>query len=634
MIRPQIAASKRPLLPLAVLAIVSLYLCYSLWRELEVGIGSTTKSDGSSPAWCYNDDERSLATTFGTVLDVLDQAPIRKKEQQAILRGKYAQEPEPRVHMVAQGALMGEDSSSDQENNKGSERPVTALRALIDAVDVMQSKYFEVFDGTWPDAIDWTAAVLGTHVSTVMRSLSSASTQSSGAGGKVEVNRCYEQERENLINRYFTQLSTFYFGENAFSLRNQAFDDMLWVVLGWLENIKFISEQDELFRTYSRERPNHDWYGTQFIKSAAHRARIFYDLASQGWDTSLCGGGMTWNPYLTPYKNAITNELYVSASIAMYLYFPGDPNSSPFSANESDVTDQRLKPHDPTFLKNAIDAYKWLRASNMTNAAGLYVDGFHISGWHKDKNGTKYPGSAKCDIRNEKVFTYNQGVLLTGVRGLWAATGARSYLEDGHNLIRSTISATGWGSHDRKWHGLGRAGILEDTCDSIGGCSQDGQTFKGIFFIHFTEFCRDLHEVPHPPYESEDMQDLWSWHHAQCSHYSRWVIHNARAAYSTRNSRGEFGTWWGVHYGTEIDQPEAEGIDYRNDGVPNDRLWQLNGTNSGLHGMSVNPASKPFHEAFSSDPNDRGRGRTVETQSGGVAVMRALWELVDRRSNY
>merc|ERR1711939_658691 len=29
------------------------------------------------------------------------------------------------------------------------------------------------------------------------------------------------------------------------------------------------------------------------------------------------------------------------------------------------------------------------------------------------------------------------------------------------------------------------------------------------------------------------------------------------------------------------------------------------------------------------DLNDRGRGRTVETQGGGIMVLRALWELVE-----
>jgi hypothetical protein len=31
------------------------------------------------------------------------------------------------------------------------------------------------------------------------------------------------------------------------------------------------------------------------------------------------------------------------------------------------------------------------------------------------------------------------------------------------------------------------------------------------------------------------------------------------------------------------------------------------------------------------DLNDRGRGRTVETQGGGISVLRALWEIVDTR---
>ena len=36
------------------------------------------------------------------------------------------------------------------------------------------------------------------------------------------------------------------------------------------------------------------------------------------------------------------------------------------------------------------------------------------------------------------------------------------------------------------------------------------------------------------------------------------------------------------------------------------------------------PASPPR----TMDLNDRGRGRTVETQAGGVAVLRAMWEFM------
>ena len=35
------------------------------------------------------------------------------------------------------------------------------------------------------------------------------------------------------------------------------------------------------------------WHGLQISPMAAHRARIFYDLASTGWDEALCDGGMT-----------------------------------------------------------------------------------------------------------------------------------------------------------------------------------------------------------------------------------------------------------------------------------------------------------------------------------------------------
>jgi len=38
-------------------------------------------------------------------------------------------------------------------------------------------------------------------------------------------------------------------------------------------------------------------------------------------------------------------------------------------------------------------------------------------------------------------------------------------------------------------------------------------------------------------------------------------------------------------------------------------------------------------KAHVADLNDRGRGRTVETQGGGVAVVRAMWEFVNLYSH-
>lgn len=526
-----------------------------------------------------------------------------------------------------------------------------AFAALLDALARMQDHYFEVWEGTWPGAIDWTAAVMGTQVSATLSAISDfEADRDCGRRGERSRGR-----RENLINRYFTQITSFYFGENAFSVRTQAFDDMLWVVLGWLESIKFIGlhshakceAADDASGFHGHPHAG-AWYGRQFIPQFAHRARLFYDLASAGWDPSLCGGGMIWSPYLAPYKNAITNQLFIAASVGMYFDFPGDDNSSPFVNAQSTEHAHAMPPakaHDPKYLDAAIEGYTWLKASNMTNEQGLYVDGFHIQGWRGGNNGSQ--GSGNCDVRDEMVYTYNQGVLLSGLRGLWRATGSASYLEDGHDLIRNVITATGW--HRRhtperwEWAGIGRNGVLEEACDSSGSCTQNSHTFKGIFFHHLNVFCTPL---PRRRFDRHGTtvvvdDDAARLHQNRCDDYGAWITHNARAAYVTRDSDGNFGTWWGIPFQQPI-QPDTgdctrpgEGTDYRNDGVPKNDIWRLPGDvaldDGGDDGREAGVDVCELGEDRPSDPNDRGRGRTVETQSGGVAVLRALWQAVDGR---
>lgn len=551
----------------------------------------------------------------------------------------------------------------------------------------MQDNYFAIWIGKYPSSIDWTGAVIGTFLSASLFSLTRSLEYILPPASTQPNTITLEGEKvENEVNKYFSQSVAYYFGEDAFSIRLQAFDDMLWVVLGWLESVRFVH-----MHSNAHYDPNLQdgwgegkWYGNQFVPPFAHRANVFYDLASQGWDTKLCGGGMNWNPRLTPYKNAITNQLYISASIAMYLYFPGDRNPSPYitTAGDDDGTRaepgegkraQISRPHDPMYLSNAVRAYDWLKNSNMTNEKGLYVDGFHVTGWLP--NGTI--GTGKCDERNEMVYTYNQGVLLSGLRGLWEGTGNVDYLADGHKLVRNVIKATGWKSPDsphlREWSGLGRNGILEEICDSHGSCSQNGQTFKGIYFHHLTLFCEPLPTTPVLPGKTFAAGPTErSLHEQSCKEYASWVVWNARAAMSTRDDEGRFGAWWGANLWNSTDLPpvrivnEAEDYrneaeDYRNEGLGEAAKWGR-GWNSGLGIMPplvpfpggkgqlpferdamftstlqktpfqkpVSPEDPAFpHTAFGSrDNNDRGRGRTVETQGGGVAVLRSMWELV------
>ena len=531
----------------------------------------------------------------------------------------------------------------------GSQEPSTypsTYTALLDALDVMQSHFFSVSLGTWPEAIDWTAAVMGTQVSATLSTMTYYA-QKLKSPSFLSIDEA--RDHENLINRYFTQITSFYFGENAFALRAQAYDDMLWVVLEWLEAIKFIRLHSSLHYPTS-DGKNATWYASQFIPQYAHRARLFYDLASRGWDTTLCGGGMVWNPYLAPYKNAITNELYIAASVSMYLYFPGDSDSSPFLAQTGLPP---AKAHDVRFLDNAVEAYRWLKKSNMKNKYGLYVDGFHITGWQGGRDGSN--GTGECDLRDEKVYTYNQGVILSGLKGLWEATGSRGYLEDGHELVRNVIGATGWDDRDTErkysWAGLGRGGVMEELCDWSGSCSQNGQTFKGIFFHHLTLFCSPLtrQEWNHPRVllDDEETQQL---HQKSCDEYGDWIRHNAFAAYVTKNQDGEFGEWWGRSArrrqhedgaDADFDGPSSQGTDYRNEGVPNDEIWRLPEDDKmyksdvtkdfGDHGNRCGGICRSTDGLRLRDINDRGRGRTVETQSGGVAVLRALWSLVESK---
>lgn len=552
-------------------------------------------------------------------------------------------------------------------NTNANEQPLNpnphTIPALLDALDVLETSYFEVWQGIWPKSIDWTSAVIGTYLAATLSTLSTSFASLSS-----------RETGENIINKYFAQLTASYFGQNAFALRQEAYDDMLWVVLGWIEGVKFVKVHSA--KHYStdagegervRGEKEKEWHGNQFIPAFAHRARIFWELASQGWDTSLCGGGMIWSPYLTPYKNAITNELYIAASISMYLYFPGDDNDSPFGLSTPEIYDSALKAamrkespaHDPKYLDAAVQAYKWLMESNMTDEKGLFVDGYHVSRWRRDRY--LDPPDRKCDERNEMVYTYNQGVLLTGQRGLYEATGSKSYLDDGHRLISDVITATGWdlerdsvleedlGDDEiGRWHGIGRSGILEEACDAGAYCSQDSQTFKGIFFHHFTAFCQRLPEHLSAPanecastskksLSARSLEETRQWHTSECAKYRNWIRHNANAALTTKNKEGKFGMWWGAPLLSTNDTDKIpdiidvvlppDAVDYRNDGVPG--KWKEQSRVDRKVRASGSEEKGGMNAVEGRDLNDRGRGRTVETQGGGVSLLRALWELVD-----
>ncbi|KAK4186479.1 family 76 putative glycoside hydrolase [Podospora australis] len=526
---------------------------------------------------------------------------------------------------------------------------------LVEAMEDMQKCWFEHSAGTWPTGIDWTRAVMGAHLAATLRVISKDYTQHGPYDGNID----------NVIGRYFGHLISYYFGEDTFALRGQAYDDILWVAMGWLETIQLINEQPAVVTDQGVE----EWYGADWRPTFAHRARIFWELGEKGWDTTLCGGGMNWNPKLEPYKNAITNELWISASIGMYHHFPGDNDSSPWrffdakSPKQRVLSRQVLPPSDRVFLESAEKGYKWLLESGMRHWEGmrkdLFADGFHIGG--------RKEGNTKCNLLDPMVYTYNQGVILSGLLGLYTATGKEEYLDEGHGLIRAVIRATGWDIEAQKpigdiskhgpgrfppWKGLGRYGILEEECDLPRTCNQDSEAFKGILMHHLGTFCApnstlDLSGKIENPNQTE-YDRLHGKHQVNCKLYLPWLEHNCKAVLNTRDKYGRFGGWWfpGLLKDTNVRllyvPPEAippnRGVDdYRNNGVPrNSTMWQLEENvhteERGKNHKRENTWPAPTEGFYISgeagapeDPSLWGRGRTLETQGSAIGLLRAHW---------
>ena len=154
----------------------------------------------------------------------------------------------------------------------------------------------------------------------------------------------------------------------------------------------------------------------------------FGELTDQYWD-GTCGGGMWWDHQRT-YKNAITNELLLYAATALYH-----------------------ATKDPVYSAWAHKEWAWFRGSGMINDTNLVNDGL----------------DAKCKNNGSPTYTYNQGVILGGLVGLYEIEGESSSIAAAISIAQA---ATGK---------LNVAGILHEPTTTL---NQDGETFKGVFVYY------------------------------------------------------------------------------------------------------------------------------------------------------
>jgi predicted alpha-1,6-mannanase (GH76 family) len=194
---------------------------------------------------------------------------------------------------------------------------------------------------------------------------------------------------------------------------NMFYDDSAWWALGWVAAYDLTGED-------------------RYLNAA--RSIFAHDLG--GWDDT-CGGGLWWNTR-RDYKNAITNELFLTLAAVLHQRTPGDQE----------------------YRGWALRSWEWLYGSGMIGSSGLVNDGI----------------TATCANNGGTTWTYNQGVILGGLTALHEITGDQAYLRQGEviaDAVRSRLTDP--------------AGILVEPCEPS-GCNSDQTQFKGIFMRYLHEF--------------------------------------------------------------------------------------------------------------------------------------------------
>jgi len=175
-------------------------------------------------------------------------------------------------------------------------------------------------------------------------------------------------------------------------------------------------------------------------KSYLSMAESIFEDMKAGTDTT-CGGGIWWSKD-KKYKNAIANELYLSAAASL--------------AN-------RVASKKSYYLDIANKEWTWFKNSGMINGNNLINDGLNIN------------ADGSCTNNGQNTWTYNQGVILGGLVELAQAGGDQSLLTQAATIATAAIQS------------LSQAGILHETCDP--DCGSDGVQFKGIFMrnLHYLQ---------------------------------------------------------------------------------------------------------------------------------------------------
>jgi len=234
-------------------------------------------------------------------------------------------------------------------------------------------------------------------------------------------------------------------------------------------------------------------------------ARTIFANLQTGWDDT-CGGGVWWNKDRN-YKNAITNELFLTLAARLHQRAPGDHEN---------------------YLDWALREWEWFRARGLIGASGLVNDGL----------------TPACGNNGGITWTYNQGVILGGLAALHEITGQNAYLEQGQVIADAALSEL------TSPLSASTQGILIEP-DELATARKDGDRpqFKGIFVRNLYDFYLQSREPA----------------------YSAFILRNARSIWENgRNGKNQFGLHWAGPFDRADACRQSSALDVLNAAVPLD----------------------------------------------------------------
>jgi predicted alpha-1,6-mannanase (GH76 family) len=234
----------------------------------------------------------------------------------------------------------------------------------------------------------------------------------------------------------------------------------LWVI----ENT-FMSAQHEHSDFVNMFFDDNEWWALAWVAAYdltgdsryLDAARTIFAHNRDGWD-GTCGGGLWWSQERR-YKNAITNELFLALAALLHQRTPGDQDYRSWALRE----------------------WEWLSESGLINPDGLVNDGL----------------TPACANNGGTTWTYNQGVILSGLAALYQITGDRAYIQQGETIADAALRTLAT-----------PRGILAEPCEPS-GCDGDQTQFKGIFVRHLHEFCLHSERPAYRSFILANADSLW-----------------------------------------------------------------------------------------------------------------------------